>query len=178
MRAVRLRSLPLFPLGALYTCAHMLLDWLSYVHPFGSFGLTPWNPSTGLGFVMVLLLGRRTLPLFFAALIISNLLIRGMPVPMWVAIAESFIVGTGYAVALSALLHPSMRFDTSLASVRDLFVFLLALVLSSAAVASTYVCLLVIANLLPAHDVPTALLRYWVGDMIGVTVVTPFGLLA
>ena len=178
MRASRLRSLPLLPLGVLYICAHMVLDWLSYVHPFGSFGLTPWNPSTGLGFVMVLLLGRRTLPLFFAALIISNLLIRGMPVPIWVAIAESFLVGTGYAVALSALLHPSMRFDTSLSSVRDLFLFLLALVVSSAAVASSYVFLLFIANLLPAHDVPTALLRYWVGDMIGVTVVTPFGLLA
>src|SRR5262245_21772633 len=178
MRASRLRSLPLLPLGAIYTCAHMLLDWLSYVHPFGSFGLTPWNPSTGLGFLMVLLLGKRTLPVFFVALIISNLLIRGMPVPIWVAIAESFLVGTGYAVALSALLHPSMRFDTSLSSVRDLFLFLLALVVSSAAVASSYVFLLFIANLLPAHDVPTALLRYWVGDMIGVTVVTPFGLLA
>jgi len=178
MRASRLRSLPLLPLGVLYTCAHMLLDWLSYVHPFGSFGLTPWNPSTGLGFVMVLLLGRRTLPVFFAALIISNLLIRGMPVPMWVAIAESLLVGTGYGVALAALLNPSLRFDVSLSSVRDLFLFLLALVLSSALVASAYVSLLFIADLLPAHDVPTALLRYWVGDMIGVTVVTPFGLLA
>ena len=178
MRASRLRSLPLLPLGALYTCAHMLLDWLSYVHPFGSFGLTPWNPSTGLGFLMVLLLGKRTLPVFFVALIISNLLIRGMPVPMWVALAESLLVGTGYGTALIALLHPSVRFDTSLSSVRDLFVFLLVLVLSSVAVASAYVSLLFIADLLPAQDVPTALLRYWVGDMIGVTVVTPFGLLA
>ena len=178
MRAIRFRSLPLLPLGALYTCAHMMLDWLSYVHPFGSFGLTPWNPSTGLGFLMVLLLGQRTLPVFFAALIISNLLIRGMPVPMWVAVAESVLVGTGYGIALIALLHPSVRFDTSLSSVRDLFLFLLTLVLSSAAVASAYVSLLFIADLLPAQDVPTALLRYWVGDMIGVTVVTPFGLLA
>jgi len=178
MRASRLRSLPLLPLGALYTCAHMVLDWLSYVHPFGSFGLTPWNPSTGLGFLMVLLLGTRTLPVFFVALIISNLLIRGMPVPIWVALAESLLVGTGYGTALIALLHPSVRFDPSLSSVRDLFVFLLTLVFSSVAVASAYVSLLFIADLLPAQDVPTALLRYWVGDMIGVTVVTPFGLLA
>src|SRR5262245_5184799 len=125
MRVIRLRSLPPFPLGVLYTSPHMVLCWLSYVHPFGSFGLTPWNPSTGLGFLMVLLLGRHTLPVFFAALMISNLLIRGMPVPMWVAIAESLLVGTGYGVALTALLHPSVRFDTSLSSVRDLFVFLL-----------------------------------------------------
>src|SRR5215470_5634890 len=151
MRASRLRSLPLLPLGVLYTCAHLMLDWLSYVHPFGSFGLTPWNPSTGLGFLMVLLLGRRTLPLFFAALIISNLLIRGMPVPIWAAVAESFLVGTGYAIALISLLHPSVRFDTSLSSVRDLFLFLVALVLSSVAVASAYVALLFFADLLPAQ---------------------------
>src|SRR5215813_9328000 len=88
MRASRLRSLPLLPLGVLYICAHMVLDWLSYVHPFGSFGLTPWNPSTGLGFVMVLLLGRRTLPLFFAALIISIFFYRGGAVRDLLAIVE------------------------------------------------------------------------------------------
>ena len=85
MRLARARSLPLLPLAALYICAHMILDWLSYVHPFGAFGITPWNPSTGLGFVLVLLWGRRALPLFFAALLISNLSIRGMPVPLWIA---------------------------------------------------------------------------------------------
>ena len=62
MRLTRLQSLPLVSLGALYTCAHMVLDWLSYVHPFGAFGLTPWNPSTGFGFVLVLVMGRRMLP--------------------------------------------------------------------------------------------------------------------
>jgi two-component system, LuxR family, sensor kinase FixL len=158
-------------------CAHMILDWLSYVHPFGAFGLTPWNPSTGLGFAMVLLMGKRTLPLFFAAVIVSNVLIRGMPVPMWVAIAESLLVGAGYGLALTALLHPALRFDTSLAAVRDLFLLLLALFLSGAAVAFSYVSVLVTADLLPAQDAPVALLRYWVGDMIGVAVVTPFCLL-
>ena len=85
MRLARLQSLPLLSLGVLYTCGHMVLDWLSYVHPFGAFGLTPWNPSTGFGFVLVLVLGRRTLPVLFAALLVSNLTIRGMPVPLWVA---------------------------------------------------------------------------------------------
>src|SRR5262249_55997387 len=115
---------------------------------------------------------------FVGVLISSNVVSRGMPVPIWVALAESLLVGTGYGTALTALLHPSVRFDTSLSSVRDLFVFLLVLVLSSVAVASAYVSLLFLSDLLPAQDVPTALLRYWVGDMIGVTVVTPFGLLA
>ena len=73
----------------------MVLDWLSYVHPFGAFGITPWNPSTGVGFVLVLLWGGDA-SLFFAALLISNLTIRGMPVPLWIAACESLIVGAGY----------------------------------------------------------------------------------
>jgi two-component system, LuxR family, sensor kinase FixL len=178
MRLVRLQSLPLVPLGVLYTCAHMVLDWLSYVHPFGAFGLTPWNPSTGFGFVLVLVLGRRALPILFTALLVSNLMIRGMPVPLWVAGTESLIVGVGYGLALLTLLHPSVGFDTSLSSVRDLFLLLVAAVASSAVVASTYVSLLIATDLLTMQDWSAALLRYWVGDMIGIAVVTPFGLLA
>ena len=178
MRLSHVRSLPLLPLGVLYTCAHMVLDWLSYVHPFGAFGLTPWNPSTGFGFVLVLLLGQRTLPVLFTALLVSNLVNRGIPVPLWVAAAESLLVGAGYGLALIVLLHPSVRFDTALSSVRDLFLLLVAAVASSAVVATSYVGLLIATNLLPVPDLTTALLRYWVGDMIGIAVVTPFGLLA
>jgi signal transduction histidine kinase len=155
-----------------------MLDWLSYVHPFGAFGITPWNPSTGLSFILVLVLGRRALPLLFAALLVSNFAIRGLPVPVWLAATESLIVGAGYGLALLSLLHPSVKFDLSLSSVRDLFLLLVAAVASSAAVATVYVSLLVITALLPVQDLGIALLRYWVGDMIGVAVVTPFGLLA
>lgn len=178
MRLTRARSLPLLPLAAAYTCAHVILDWLSYVHPFGAFGITPWNPSTGLSFILVLVLGRRALPLLFAALLVSNFAIRGLPVPVWLAATESLIVGTGYGLALVTLLRPKVRFDPALSSVHDLFLLLVAAVASSAIVASVYVCLLVATDLLPIQDLRIALLRYWVGDMIGIAVVTPFGLLA
>ena len=61
---------------------------------------------------------------------------------------------------------------------RDLVLLLAASVASSAVVASAYVSLLIATDLLPVQDWTTALLRYWVGDMIGIAVVTPFGLLA
>ena len=154
----------------------MVLDWLSYVHPFGAFGLTPWNPSTGFGFVLVLVMGRRMLPVLFTALVVSNLTIRGMPVPLWAAGVESVIVGTGYGLALITLLHPSLRFDPSLSSVRDLFLLLVVSAVSGVVVSSAYVSFLVVTDLLPAQEWSIALLRYWVGDMIGIAVVTPFGL--
>src|SRR5262245_438839 len=32
---------------------YVTLDWASYVQPFQPFGITPWNPHTGLTFALV-----------------------------------------------------------------------------------------------------------------------------
>jgi signal transduction histidine kinase len=164
--------------GGLYIAVHLLLDWLSFVHPFGAFGITPWNPSTGLCFILVLRYGPRTLPFYAAALVLASVIVRGLPVPFWVAVAEALLRCAAYGLALVVLLRPSIRFDPALGSVRDLIVLLLAAGIASAVTAGGYVGLLVATDLLPAQDVSAGLLRCWVGDMIGVAVLTPFGLLA
>ena len=41
MRSARIHSLPLPLVGGLYIVLHVLLDWASFVHPFGAFGITP-----------------------------------------------------------------------------------------------------------------------------------------
>jgi signal transduction histidine kinase len=177
-QGMRATSVRMLLIGGLYISVHLLLDWLSFVHPFGAFGITPWNPSTGLGFVLVLRYGPRTLPLYLAALILANVIVRGLPVPLWVAVAEALMRAAAYGVALIILLRPSIGFDTSLASVRDLFLLLLVAVVASAVTACAYVVLLLATGLLPEQDISAGLLRCWVGDMIGVAVITPFGLLA
>jgi two-component system sensor kinase FixL len=174
-------SLRMALIGGVYIAVHLLLDWLSFVHPFGAFGITPWTPSTGLCFVLVLRYGPRTLPVYVAALILANVIVRGLPVPFWVATAEALIRCAAYGLVLVVLLRPSIGFEPSLLSVRDLFLLLLAAVVASAVTAGGYVGLLVATDLLPAQDmqdISAGLLRCWVGDMIGVAVITPFGLLA
>ena len=49
---------------------------------------------------------------------------------------------------------------------------------SAAFVASSYVGLTIAAGLLPAKDFMAATLRYWIGDVIGILVLTPFALFA
>jgi two-component system, LuxR family, sensor kinase FixL len=175
---MQIRSLPLPLVGGAYVISHLLLDALSYVHPFGAFGITPWNPSTGLGFLFVLLYGWRALPFYLAALILANIVVRGLPVPLGIAFAEAAIRGGIYGYALLLLLRPGVRFDRSLSSVRDLFLLLIVALSSSATVAFLYVALLITTGLLLPQDLTQALLRCMVGDMIGIAVVTPFGLLA
>jgi hypothetical protein len=75
------RALPLPLVGSVYVTSHLLFDALSYVDPFGAFGITPWNPSTGLGFLFVLLYGWRALPFYLVALLLANIVVRGLPVP-------------------------------------------------------------------------------------------------
>jgi signal transduction histidine kinase len=178
VRAGRFLSLPLLPVAVGYVCAHVALEWLSSVHPFGAFGIAPWNPSAGLIFILVLLFGRRTLPIVFAAVLVSNLFNRVPTIPFWASVAESLIVGLGYGSALLLLLRPAVRFDASLSSLRDLLLLLAAAVAGSAAVSSVYVALLEATGLVPHQHLSATLLRYWVGDMIGIAVVTPLGLLA
>ena len=139
-----MRSQSIHPLWAsgLYLVAHVMLDWLSFIHPYGAFGITPWNPSTGLGFVFVLRYGPRALPVVFAALMAANWLVRCMPVPLWIAIAEALVRTAVYGAAAAVLLGRRARFDVSLGSIRDLFLLLTTASVSSALIGGAYVGLL------------------------------------
>jgi C4-dicarboxylate-specific signal transduction histidine kinase len=94
------------------------------------------------------------------------------------AATESLIVGAGYTAALLILLYPGLRFDAALRSIRDLLLLMTVAVTSSAVVSTVYVAVLTAKGLLQLQDFAPAVVRYWVGDLIGIAVVTPFSLLA
>jgi len=71
------------------------------------------------------------------------------------------------------LLGP-LRFDPKLETKRDLFLLLAAAVGASAFVASCYVALIVAAGMIDSAQFGPAMLQYWVGDTIGITILTPF----
>jgi two-component system, LuxR family, sensor kinase FixL len=167
-------ALPKWWVAPLYLSGYVLLDHISFVFPLVPFGITPWNPPTGLSFVLILLGGRGYLPLLFLAPFTADLLLRGMPVPLWVELIDVSIVGAGYAAATLVLLHPKVRFDPALSSRRDLLWLLLIAGVSSGLVALAYALVYALAGLLAWEQFQAATLHYWVGDAIGVFVVTPF----
>jgi len=157
-----------------YLAGYVVLDWLSYVHPFGSFGITPWNPPTGLSFALILLFGTEFLPWLFVAPVLADVLVRGLPLPLAAEVAAALIMGGGYAAATAFLLVPKLRFGPTLTSRHSLLLLMMVAVTSTAAVAGIYVGVLVALDVLPATDFARAALRFWVGDVIGITVLTPF----
>ena len=174
----RVISLPAVVVGLCYLVGYVLFDWISFIEPYAPLNITPWNPNTGLSFVLVLAFGRRMIPLLFIGPLLSDLVLNLSPVPWAVEVSLVVLIGGGYSAALVFLLRPSIRFDPSLSSMRDLVLLMLVALLSTAFVASGYVAVTILAGLLPIKDFAAATLRYWVGDMIGIMVVAPFTLIA
>jgi two-component system sensor kinase FixL len=174
----RLSSLPDLAIGCAYLAGYVCLDWVSFIHPLASFGITPWNPGTGLSFALVLLFGWRMIPYLLLAPILSDAVNLPTPLPIGAALASATAIGAGYAAASLFLLRPALGFDAELRSLRDLLLLMLVAVVSAGLVASSYVTVMIAAGLLPVADLVTATLHYWVGDVIGIVVVTPFTLIA
>jgi two-component system, LuxR family, sensor kinase FixL len=164
--------------GLVYLSAYVALDRVSFSESYAQLGITPWSPSTGLSFVLILLFGRRLIPLLFVAPFLADMVNRQGVLPWPVEILSVTAIGIGYSAALLLLTGPDARFDPRLSSMRDLAQLVLATLVSAAFVAASYVGLMVAAGLLPGKEFAGAALRYWIGDIVGVLALAPFGLFA
>src|SRR5262249_49809019 len=136
------------------------------------------DPSAGLSIVVVLLFGRRMIPFLFIAPLLGDLVVlQRIPLPLSIELICAGLIGGVYGAAALLLAHPKLRFDRALPSTRHLFSLTTVTVVGAAVVATGYVQLTIAAGLLPRADFAAAALRYWVGDVIGIMVVTPFGLI-
>jgi signal transduction histidine kinase len=161
-------------IGIAYLAGYALLDWLSFISPITPLGITPWNPPTGLSFALVLLLGRDYIPWLFLAPFVGNALTLDVPMTLGVQLAGAAIVGAGYGAATWLLTSPRLAFDRTLSTKRSLLLLIAVAAASTAIVAVAYVGLLAAFGLVSAPDVLFVTVHQWIGDMIGVTVLTPF----
>ena len=172
----RFFALPDAAIGVAYLAGYALLDWVSFINPAAPY-IDPWNPSTGLGFLLVPLFGHRMIPFLFVAPPLSDLIVRQSVFPLTLEFATSAIIGFGYSLALLFLLWPKTRFNPKLLSLRDLCLLLATAAVSAVAVAMSYVGVLTAAGFLPTQEFSITSLRYWIGDVIGIVVIAPSGLL-
>jgi len=155
-----------------YFALYVFLDWVSYIHPVLPLAITPWNPPPGLSLALLLLLGLRYWPALFFAALLAELLVRGLPAPFPYTVLSSLSLTLCYAGAV-ALLRGPLHFDAGFGTLRDLFVFLLVASGGAFLAALGYVSIYTYAGIAPQETYLANLLRFWVGDMIGIMVVTP-----
>ncbi len=164
-------------LGFFYLAVYVVLDWLSFVDPLGDFGVTPWNPTTGVSIALVLVFGRAFIPWLFIAPLLADGVLRHFPLPIDAEIAVVATLGGTYTAATWLLTRADTKFSPSLQSKRDLIWLLGTAAVAAMVAAIGCVLFLALNSIIRVDQFPRAVLEWWVGDMIGITVMTPFLLL-
>lgn len=156
-----------------FVIAYVALDWASYLHALYGLNITPWNPSLALGLVCYLRYGKLITIPWFVALLLGEIMVRGLPAPILTTAVLSGCMVVGYSAIAEALRRYLSTGDV-LTDQRNLLSWLAIVVLGTLATSSLYIALLLVSDLIPAGDWIIALARFWVGDCVGIIVTMPF----
>jgi signal transduction histidine kinase len=164
---------PLTPLlvGA-YLSAHVLLDWVSFIHEAPPLNITPWNPAIGLALAFLLVCGPLAIGWVAAALIAADFLVRGLPANLALTAVSAFGVAGIYGLA-AWLLRTRCDFDPFLTRLRDLLWLFVVGPGGAMLTAIWFVGFFIAAGWYSWGEFPSFAFRYWLGDMIGIVVLTP-----
>ncbi|CAO3431363.1 MASE1 domain-containing protein [Azospirillum doebereinerae] len=163
-------------LAVAYLVAHVLLDWISFIHEVSPLNVTPWNPPSGLIMGMSLVFGLQAAPLVWLGLMASDLVVRGLPVALWATMPANAVVAAGYGLA-GWLLRERLGLDPGLPRLRDIVLLLAGGAATAMIVGGGYIAIHTLIGLFAWSDALDALLRYWVGEIIGIAVLTPLVLI-
>lgn len=160
-----------FPYAAFFV-VYVALDWISYLQPIESAGTTPWNPPPGLSLFAYARRGWRFAPTVFVSALASDLLVRGGTTTFGRAVLSSGLFALGYG-ALGAWIRRRCGGEPDFQRVADVAWF--AGVVSAAVIliGAGYVALVHFFGPTPAVPLGRQWLQFWVGDVIGILVVTP-----
>ena len=155
-----------------FIAAYTAFDWASFLHPLHGLNITLWNPAPALGLVLWLRFGPITAIPWFVALMVGERVIRGMPAPIVVTLLLSAALIAGYG-AIGEVLRRRLRNKEMFGDRSSLMTWLSIVVLGTLANSVIYLALLSLSGLLPAGERIDGLVRFWIGDCVGVVVTMP-----
>lgn len=158
--------------AAAFIAAYVVLDWSSYIDPFQRLNITPWNPAPALGLLFLLHRGRGGPFTLFAAMLAADLVVRELSGSVVSVVALNAILAGGYW-ALGRWLGRWFA-DGGMFVDRDGLLRWSGIVIAgSLAISLLFVSAHVAGGLLPASGWSNAVLRFWVGDGVGIFVGLP-----
>jgi signal transduction histidine kinase len=150
---------------------YIALDWASYIDPVGPFNITPWNPQHGVAIVWLLLGGLHHAPAVLVTVALAEFVVRSLPGGPFIAALTSATVVGGFSVI--AWLLKMLVTDLGLRTTRHLTLFITVVVTGTALTGTAFVGLLRGADLLGTTSIPEALVRFWIGDAVGILITAP-----
>lgn len=158
--------------GLAFVLAYVALDWASFLHPLYGLNITPWNPSPALGLVLWLRAGRRAALPWFIAILVSEVLVRHLPASLPMTFVLAMVLTAGYGVIAEVLRHALQgRFPCEQGA---LLRWLGVVVTGTLVLGAVYISVLLASELVPVNDWMRALVRFWIGDGVGIVVTMPF----
>ena len=155
---------------ALYFIAHVALDAVSYVQPVLKLGITPLSPQTGL--VLAFLYAYRgNFWWVAAAFLVSEVVIRGIPMHSWILPLQAISITAVYQFA-AWLLRKKVPME-GVATLSGTLKFIAVASVTAIIAGTVSVGLYTLSNLIPADQFSSALARFWVGDLNGILLLAP-----
>ena len=171
-RAAAMEWLRRLPLLVGFIGLYVALDAASFIHPLHGLNITPWNPAPALGLVLVVRLGRIAwLPLTIAV-VVAELAMRRGGLPTWQALVPALVLAGGYFL-LGRLLARRLAAASLLNDRRTLFAWWWRVAVGTFLISVVYLFALRVVGLLPPARWWIGLLRFWVGDGVGISIMMP-----
>ena len=159
-------------LGLAFAASYVLLDWVSFIHPLQQYGITPWNPQPALAIALLMFAGQRWLPLVAAAAAAAEVLVRGAPAGPFATLLFAGVLALCYA-AIARALTGRFVISPELRSRRDVVRLVAVVTVGALVTGFLYIGVLLATGLGPAAQPFAALVRFWIGDAVGILVTLP-----
>jgi signal transduction histidine kinase len=154
-----------------FILAYVALEWVSYTHEHLGVPVTPWNPGVGIAFGLIVLKGAAYGLALLAGVVVAEVLVLQTQLAWPAVLAVAVVVAATYTVA--AVFARRQLHLSAMGDVRDVLVLLSAGTLGAAVVALLFSGLLLIDHEIGNNDLTKSVLPLFVGDMIGIAVMTP-----
>jgi PAS domain S-box-containing protein len=154
-----------------YTALYLTLDRLSFIGALHGISITSWSPSSGLAMALLIVKGMRCTPLVMVAEVLSGITLPTVPVSVVPVFIESLLVTASYSGAALILRHVGLQ--AGIRGSGDAVTLLIVTVVNSGLVAGGFVAAYAAAGIVPWTGFCAAAFHFWIGDAIGIVVLTP-----
>ena len=159
----------LVSLGAL-VLIWVLQDWATFIHSYKDSLITPWNPGIGILFAVIVRDGMLYGLGLFVGVVCAEFVTRGDALGLLVTLMSAAIIAITYT---SAAVIARRAINVELRRLRDSVILILTGMSSAFVVAILLSLLLIAAGRFDFDDLFPSIVRSFVGDAIGIAVVSP-----
>ena len=158
--------------AAAFCAAYVLLDWASYIDPLHHLNITPWNPAPALGLLYLLRRGPGGPLVLFLAIVATDLVVRDLAASLPLILMLGALLAVGYS-AIAVTMRRYVPDSGMFADRSGLAKWTAIVVFGALFNGLLFVSALVALGLISPADWHNAVLRFWIGDAVGVFVVFP-----